>query len=858
MKTMILPFSEPSVSLESVGGKGLSLARMFQAGLPVPGGFLITTSAYRAFVDANHLQELILQAVTAVDPTDTAALEAAAEKIAALFAEGRLPVEIVKEIEKSYHPFQAKPVAVRSSATAEDLPGASFAGQQETYLNISGLEALLEAVRRCWASLWTARAISYRMKNAIDPETVALAVVVQELVFADAAGVLFTANPVNGQRAQMLINAAWGLGEAIVSGAVTPDTLTIEKATGRVVDRQTAEKTIMTVRTESGTAEVPVPAAKRKQPVLNASQAAELSALGARIETFYGSPMDIEWTLAEGKFAIVQARPITALPVDWVLPDAGAIYSRGSLAEHIPGPVTPLFATLGLRIANEETAKMWQVVLGKNYQRLMGGSGFYQPLNGYVYGGVKMDVRSMLVMTWKSFTQVLPTFRNSVARWQVARHELLEVVSAREQFDPAGMQPSELLEGACEVYRAACLYFTRIQLTLPAASTSETLLMRFYKMVKRAGDPDGSVLLLGNEAQALRAEKSLYDLAKWLQAGDPLLREYIVRTPVEELLEGLAASRPTSGISIAAWTDLRERFNRHMAEFGRTTYEFDFSNPTAGEMPAPQLEAVKAFLSGQAGDPYLRQAAAIERRDALAAALTRRLGWPFKGLFISLYHWARETSPMREDSIADLGMGHPILRRFLGELGRRLAERGALEQAADVYWLDETELKTMVTALEGNLPLPDLAGQISDRKARRAAQVKFNPPILLPQKSGFSRLIHGGEAVSKNGRTVLTGAGTSGGLVTAPARVLHGPEDFSRMRTGEVLVAVTTTPAWTPLFTLASAVVTDIGGPLSHSSIVAREFGIPAVMAARQATRLIRDGQLVTVDGGKGTVTLND
>jgi pyruvate,water dikinase len=211
---------------------------------------------------------------------------------------------------------------------------------------------------------------------------------------------------------------------------------------------------------------------------------------------------------------------------------------------------------------------------------------------------------------------------------------------------------------------------------------------------------------------------------------------------------------------------------------------------------------------------------------------------------------------MREDSIFDMGMGHPVIRRMFGELGRRFVAGGAIWSADDIYWLEKSEVEGLIAALESGKPLPDLTEHIPARKAEWQSFLKITPPVMLPEKTGWSKLIHGGEAEKKDGKTILKGVGTSSGTITAPARVLFGPEDFNAMKPGEVLVAVTTTPAWTPLFAMASAVVTDIGGPLSHSSIVAREYGIPAVMAARGATRYIQNGQRVTVDGSAGTVIL--
>ena len=312
----ILALADARATLATVGGKGASLARLAQVGLPVPDGFHVTTEAYMQFVAVNDLQSRLLAALEPVDVSQPTTLETASRTIYDFFTAARIPQDIADAITRAYADLRDRqlPVAVRSSATAEDLPDFSFAGQQETYLNIQGAVAVQDAVKSCWASLWTPRAIGYRTQHHIDDSAVALAVVVQMLVFADAAGVLFTANPVNGRRDQIVINAAWGLGESVVGGRVTPDTLIVDKATGHVIERDTADKTVMTARVENGTQERPTPETLRYVPVLSDDQAAALTRLGLRIEQLYQMPMDIEWTLAENKFAIVQARPITALP----------------------------------------------------------------------------------------------------------------------------------------------------------------------------------------------------------------------------------------------------------------------------------------------------------------------------------------------------------------------------------------------------------------------------------------------------------------------------------------------------------------------------------------------------------------
>src|SRR5918994_2101186 len=246
------------------GGKGANLGELSNAGLPVPGGFVLTTAAYDAFVESNDIGDVIVGRASVARAEDPASFEEVAEGIRVLFSGGKVPEEMADEIRAAYEELSEDgetAVAVRSSATAEDLAGASFAGQQETYLNVRGAEALLEAIKNCWASLWTARAMAYRARQDIDPATVSLAVVVQRMVESEAAGVLFTANPTNGRRSEAVISAAWGLGESVVSGSVTPDSIVVEKESGRVISRETADKDAMTDYAEDGTAERSVPEA---------------------------------------------------------------------------------------------------------------------------------------------------------------------------------------------------------------------------------------------------------------------------------------------------------------------------------------------------------------------------------------------------------------------------------------------------------------------------------------------------------------------------------------------------------------------------------------------------------------------
>ncbi|MGH4025513.1 MAG: PEP/pyruvate-binding domain-containing protein [Pseudonocardiaceae bacterium] len=363
---VVMPLDGAQADLAHVGGKGASLARLASAGLPVPPGFHVTTAAYRDFVAHGGLQEKILGLVAEAQPARPDSVEAASTRIGQLFAEQTMPGPTAAAIRTAYHAMgDDVAVAVRSSATPEDLPDMSFAGQQDTFLNISGEPALLDAVRRCWASLWTSRAIGYRDRHGIAPDDVALAVVVQRLVPADAAGILFTTNPLTGARDEVVINAGWGLGEAVVGGQVTPDTYVVDRPSGMLTGRQIGDKAVMTVRTADGTRDEPVPAGRRGEAVLSVEQATGLARLGVRVEELYGRPMDVEWALHDGDFAIVQARPITGLPGSGTAREGsktGSESSREEWNDSLTGDYLWTCANLGEAIPSVMTPCTWSLV----------------------------------------------------------------------------------------------------------------------------------------------------------------------------------------------------------------------------------------------------------------------------------------------------------------------------------------------------------------------------------------------------------------------------------------------------------------------------------------------------------------
>jgi phosphohistidine swiveling domain-containing protein len=446
-------------------------------------------------------------------------------------------------------------------------------------------------------------------------------------------------------------------------------------------------------------------------------------------------------------------------------------------------------------------------------------------------------------------------------RWREYSHPLYaRTVEEWEERSVEDLPAAGLLAGARELLEAGAEYYTSVQTIIPLAAYSEAVFTAFYdRLVRREGDPPAQTFLLGFDSTPIRAEKSLYDLATWTHEHPDLART-LENTPSDEALDVLRTEGPLSRVDGEVWRHWRFRFQAHLDRYGNTAYNLDFVNPVPADDPAPLFDTLKFYLRGEGQNPHERQRRISARREEATRMVQERLDAPRRTLFGRLLKWTQDVVPVREDALADVGLAWPVMRRMLLELGRRLAEAGAVKIPADVFWLHGDELKDMARALDsGETRLGSLAEAVEDRKMIWRGQRQVTPPQLLPKGAWFTAM-EGLMPAASEEQTGDTIKGTPGsaGQVTASARVLGGPEDFGQMRPGEVLVAGITTPAWTSLFAMASAVVTDVGGPLSHSSIVAREYGIPAVLGTGVATRLIRSGQTIRVDGDAGTVTLLD
>lgn len=820
--------------VDLVGGKAANLGELTRVGFPVPPGFVVTTTAYRRR-----------------EP------------------DGSLPADVVSELTDAFGALVGDTgvrVAVRSSATAEDLAEASFAGQLDTVLGVAA-DGLVDAVRHCWDSLDSDRVAAYRAQQGIDATELAVAVVVQTMVDADAAGVLFTANPVNGHRDEAVITAAWGLGETVVSGEVEPDTLVIDRVHHTVLSRRIATKRTMAVTTSdrSGAVRRPVPADKASLAVLTDAHALALAELGDRAEAHFGVPQDMEWALVGDRPVILQSRPITALPDpvtevpdEWPCEEHGTMYFRASITEQIPGPMTPLFADLmadavpaSLRSLMDTLAEL----IDRPQPRPDSLDFGFESINGYAFyrysnsalmtmmrlsapalGRIVTDGESLMLGTWHD--EYLPRYR--------------EVVASADALDPVRLTATGLVQAVSDLLTAACVYYTSVQMVIPYTGMAEMTWQAVLAGMVGAPRLPAAEYLLGFDSTPVLAEKSLWALGRWV-LHDPALTAALSDPTTDP--RGAAPD----GVDAALWDRWLVRLGDHLESYGHAVYDLDFVHPVATDDPSPVLQGLRFVLSGQASDPHARQRRLARTRDEATAALLAHLDPVRRGLAERTLRRAQRAVPRREDALAEMGLAWPIMRRFLSELGARIAAVGVIGDPSGVFWLTRDEVTAVAADLDGAGAVADVLDErIAHRQALRRGQSILAAPQYLPRSRAMTLWDSVLPAkVGQEDTDVLTGNAGTGGSVTGTARLIMGQTDFAAFQPGEILVAQITTPAYTPLFAVAGGVVTDVGGVLSHGSIVAREYGIPAVLGAGAATARIRTGDVITVDGTHAQVRLS-
>ena len=867
----VLSLNPSIASLQLVGGKGRSLAVLAAAGMPVPIGFLVSTQAYDDFVAFNELQEPILDRVGAAASRRTDSTQAVSSEIRTLFDAATLPTHTVEAIAGAYAALGANDprVAVRSSATSEDLPGSSFAGQHDTFLNVRGEAALLDAIRRCWSSLWATWAIDYRTQMNVDQRTVAMGVVVQVMVNADVSGILFTANPTSGNRSELVVNASFGLGEAIVGGQVTPDTYVVDRVSFDTKEEIVSAKQEMTVPAgNDGTTSQPVPEGKRNESSLSPELLRELAELSLKVERLFdGLPQDIEWASSEGQCHLLQARPITNLPpppldVTWAPPSEGTKLIRRQVVENMPEPLSPLFDELYLSVGLEEAIDQFLIEFGMRGDdvSLFLDRPMFLTVNGYAYcrGSYRWSWRLLRAFPKILYAYVVVTpklLRNLQGQWRdAALPAYLKKIERWKSIDVTNVTDEELLSGMRELSIADANYWFSITSMVAGAKLTDGLLKRFLTSRLVRGDLISGMFLRGFSTKTIEAQVDLETIANRIRE-DESLRDLVCNTRTDDLLERL--SREPSRPSIA--DDIRH----YLKQNGHQIYNLDFVEPTQVENPSAILISLKMLVESGCFDTKARQAKLVQDRDALIEKTSTSLGPIRRWLFRKFLRWAQNFGPCREESLFYMGAAWSILRQLALELGERMVAAGKLRTPDDVFYLETSELTEALNARGDERPDSRIQQDVDQRRELREARKKLHPPGIIPEgsrwKVGWLDMT-AWETQKRNAvdADILKGFAVSPGTVTGVAMVILSPDDFIEMKPDTILVCPTTTPAWTPLFAHALGLVTDIGGILAHGSIVAREYGIPAVLGTGNSTRRIVSGQRIRVDGIAGTVTILD
>ncbi|RPG50866.1 MAG: hypothetical protein CBB61_002915 [Gammaproteobacteria bacterium TMED1] len=856
MGKRILEFDTQEATLERVGGKGKSLSEMIRADLPVPGGFHITTTNYKDFVSLHAIDQYILQEATKTDSK----IEAS-EKIKKLFRANELPVPMKNEIREAYSALGENPaVAVRSSANAEDLPEMSFAGQQDTYLNIIGEEDLYRAIRDCWASLWTPRAISYRDRMGIAHEEVAMAVVVQLMVTSDVSGILFTANPTTGDRNEIIANASFGLGEAIVSGQVTPDTYIFDRNLYEMKEILLGSKEQMIVSDgEDGVLVQEVPKIKRDLPALNEEQLTDLVDLALKSEHHFGEvPQDIEWALKDDVLYLLQSRPITNLPpaplknLKWEPPSPGATLLRRQIVENMPEPLSPLFDELYLEIALQEGMNRSLARSGSPYKiEDMTNGNVHVTVNGYAYQrrdfkpveGVDPKVlRNYDIKGQTEWWTKLSGF------WQNEwLPEYKSAIQEYEKIDLALATDEELFNGIRDLANEDGYYWEESSKVFATAKVTDEQLQAFLKSAAPNHNFTSGMFLSGFHSRTMQAQMDIWEIAKLIQ-GDDALMEIVSLTPAPRLLETLR-HHPMA-------TSVIEAINKYNDTYGHQIYSLDFAEPTAAEDTLPIMVALKSQVQDKNYDPLVQQTEVNRKRKAamreIREVLREQQLWQFR------WHlWkARYFYPFREEVVFWLGGAWPVLRGMANELGKRMVKIGTFNSPDDIYFLRSESIDKAIEARAVGNSVPELARVAAEARELREARKRIHPPGAIPIDQHDNAAAT--QKLNSPTSNQMIGFAVSPGRIEGEVSVIMSPSDFDNMKPNTILVCPMTTPAWTQLFSHAVALVTDIGSILAHGSIVAREFGIPAVLGLGNVTQRLKSGQRILVDGDAGTIEILD
>lgn len=852
------------------GGKGANLGELNKIkGILVPEGFCVTTEAYERIIAGNSELSSLLDQLDSLSAGNRKEIAATAASIRKVIGETAIPPDIAEEVRHQLvQPGKGVAFAIRSSATAEDLPTASFAGQQDTYLNITGEKAILEHISKCWASLFTERAVVYRMQHGFDHRKVRLAVIVQRMVFPEVAGILFTADPVTSNRKTVSIDASFGLGEALVSGRVNPDTYKV--CNGKITSKKISSKKLAVYAGKiGGTKEQEIEPGKQETQALTDEQIIQLEHIGRKIEMHFGSPQDIEWCLADGSFYIVQSRPITTIfPIPATADHENRVYVSVGHQQMMTDAMKPL----GLSFYLLTTRATMRIAAGRLFvditPMLASAAGRHTMIN--VLGKSDPLIRSALATIIERDFIKLAEDKTDTGRKKSDAPAPPRDYQTLQDYDPAIV--ADLISNS----QASLAALKEI---IPAKSGAELfdfILDDIQELKKIMADPRSfGVIMTAMNAASWINEKMM----EWLgeknaadtisqslpnnitsEMGLELLDVADVIRPYPEIIEFLRQVNednfPYGLVRFDGGKEVREALSAFLNKYGmRCAGEIDITKTRWAEKPSiliPMLlNNIKNFGPGESSRKFDRG-----RQEALnkEQELLERLKHPDSGQdgeqkaaeTKRMIDLVRNLAGYREYPKYGIVSRYFVYKQALLKEAEQLVQAGIIQEKEDIYYLTFEELHEVVRTNKSNREL------IGKRKEAYRAYEKLNPPRVM---TSDGEIISGAYERSDLPGDAIAGLPVSSGVIEGRARVVLSIEDAA-LESGDILVTAFTDPSWTPLFISIKGLVTEVGGLMTHGAVIAREYGLPAVVGVERATQLIKDGQKIRVNGTDGYIEI--
>ncbi|WP_328799932.1 phosphoenolpyruvate synthase [Paenibacillus sp. LX16] len=869
MSSLVLSFQEmEKTQLLLVGGKGLNLGELSKIeGIHVPEGFCVTTVGYQKAIEQKEAYYALLDQLTRLKAEDRAQIGEISRQIRQIIMEVEVPDDVVESVTHYLSRFgEEHAYAVRSSATAEDLPHASFAGQQDTYLNIIGKEAILQHISKCWASLFTDRAVIYRMQNGFDHSQVYLSVIVQRMVFPQASGILFTADPITSNRKLLSIDASFGLGEALVSGLVSADCYKVQE--GEIVDKRIATKKLAVYgRREGGTETRQIDPDQQKTQTLTEQQILQLARMGRQIEAYFGYPQDIEWCLAHDTFYIVQSRPITTLyPIPEANDQENHVYVSVGHQQMMTDPIKPLGLSFyllitpapmriaGGRLFVDVTHMLASPVSRENFLNTLGQS---DPL-------IK---DAFMTLIERDFIKSLPDDRKELSPGNSSKGRSSAGFQAQIENDPAIV--SDLIKNS----QTSIEELKQNIQTKSGADLFDFILEDLQELKKILFDPQSSKVFMTAMNASSWINEKMYE---WLgeknaadmlsqsvpnnitsEMGLALLDVADVIRPYPEVIDYLQHVKDDNFldelVKLDGGQETQDAIYAYLNKYGmRCAGEIDISRTRWSEKPiilVPMILSNIKNFEPNAGNWKFEQGRqeALKKEQELLDRLKQLPDGEQK---------AKETKRMidlirnfigyREYPKYGMVNRYFVYKQALLKEAEQLVQVGVIHEKEDIYYLTFEELYEVVRTNTLDYQI------ISKRKEEYKLYEKLTPPRVI---TSDGEIIAGEYKRENLPAEAIVGLPVSTGVIEGRARVILNMEDAD-LEDGDILVTAFTDPSWTPLFVSIKGLVTEVGGLMTHGAVIAREYGLPAVVGVENATKLIKDGQRIRVHGTEGYIEI--